>query len=185
MTTTALLNIKTSSSLAPVQQQEHSSAAPRGNWSWSAKPVLPTAAVSEVHLGSLTLGGQMSARWAGCWQKHRWCHTKPVTFRDWAPQSCTHCRDAAGRFWHWNRSVCGKMPYIWPSRREEKTLSAGIKDTAPRSILNLLNLQPSSAWLDTMSNCWDGELGNWIGKNPKVLILRKTKKQQCWHLNTF
>lgn len=157
--------MKTSSSLAPVPHPllEHSSAALRGNWR-----LVPNLSCPQLQFLRYTW-----ARWLweeclwgvqGVWQKHRWCHTKPVTFRHWAPQSCTHCRDAAGRFWHWNRSVCGKMPYIWPGRRKENTLSGGIKDTAPRSILHLSKLKLSSTWLDTMSNCWDWELGTGLEK---------------------
>lgn len=138
-----------------------------------------------VHLHSVTLW-EMSVRRAECWEKHRWSVTpKQVTFSYLAPQPCIHCKYAVGRFRHLNRSVCGKCHIQWPSRRKENTLSGGIKDTAPRNILYLLKLKLSSTWLNTMSNCWDGELGNWIGKNPKILILRKTKKQQRWHLNTL
>lgn len=59
-------------------------------------------------------------------------------------------------------------------QKKENTLSGRIKDTASRSTLYLLKLKLSSTWLNTMSNCWDGVLGNWIGKRIlKSLFLER------------
>lgn len=60
--------------------------------------------------------------------------------------------------------VCVENAILGPSRRKGNTLSGGIKDTAPRNNLYLLQLKLSSTGLSTMSNCWDGELGTGLEK---------------------
>lgn len=61
-------------------------------------------------------------------------------------------------------------------QKKENTLSGTIKDTASRSILYLLKLKLSSTWFNTMSNCWDGALGNWTGKRIlKSLFLERQR----------